>query len=359
MKGDRHDCRRSGRTTVSVLLVVAVVGLVAGLLWVGRGETDTPTETSSTGEGAGAAVFDEERAAAELERLQARISTVIEAKADPGDLLADARRYVERYPKLAAGRTALAQLLMFAGRWDEALEQFERSLELDPKQPEVRLFAGTLSRQAGRLEDAQRHYSQAVGLEPSNGRYRLHLARVYVDQQRYDEARQTLLEALRLEAGLHEAYAALAELYARQGKFEMAMGQIDRALERAPTDASRHREMYLRQKATLLRRMNEPAEALAVLRALPSQTLLEPGVSRELAACWAMLGEPQRAAWHYEQSLIVDPTRADAAAEAARWYLEAGMPDEARRNLDQLRKLEPRHGALSELQERLSRAESE
>ena len=62
-----------------------------------------------------------------------------------------------------------------------------------------------------------------------------------------------------------------------------------------------------------------------------------------------MLGKPAMAAELYERVLAVDPSNDLAAAEAARWWLKADNPDAARRNLQALRRINPRHEAVNEL----------
>jgi len=67
-----------------------------------------------------------------------------------------------------------------------------------------------------------------------------------------------------------------------------------------------------------------------------------------------MLGKPALAAEQYEKALDLDPSHDHAAAEAARWWLKAGDPDAAARNLKVLRRINPRHPAIPELAEQVS-----
>src|SRR5690606_9150670 len=121
----------------------------------------------------------------------------------------------------------------------------------------------------------------------------------------------------------------------------MAVDQARRAVDLAPASEPERVVVYKRRWSALLRRANQPAEALAVLRGLTPPQQFEPGVMDDLAACWALLGQPERAAEHYESALLLDPANPVAAASAAHWHLEANQPERAERMIQRLRRLSP------------------
>jgi Tfp pilus assembly protein PilF len=345
-----HRSHRPAGAQPWIIALLALAAVLTAFLLLRR---DRPSAADAAA-GAGAIYFDETAAVQELDQLQQRFTDLVSSGKDVTPLIVDMQRLVERYPRISAARTLWAQALLFTGRGREALQQLEQSLQLDPRQAEVHLLAGTVALQLAQIEVAERHYSQAVGLDTANGRYRLHLASIYLKQQDYDKARATLLEALRCDSSLHEAHAALSDLYAQQNKVNLAVEQIKRALELSPPDDHARRTIYLRKEAALFRRDNKPEEALAVLRQLPPVAMMEIAVGDDLAGCWAMLGQPDKAASHFEQVLIIDATNDLAAARAALWRIRADQPDKARQNLETLRRINPRSNAIAEIENMLA-----
>ncbi|MCC6680574.1 MAG: tetratricopeptide repeat protein [Phycisphaeraceae bacterium] len=295
---------------------------------------------------------DEKQAQTELDVLQTRFQNALENHDDLALLTADARKYVQRYPKVAAGHVMLGNMLMLQQDLDAAAAEFDAALALDGSQAEVRINAGTLALQRGDLDIAQRHFSQAVGLDTSNPRFRVHLAEVYIRKQDYAQAEMELLEALRINASSHRAYALLSDLYARQNKLKLAIDQIDKAIKLAAGE-SKFENAYVLSRATLLLRDNQPGEALKTLNSLPPRRLIQPDAAGKLAECWAMLGQPQQAAAFYEQLTSIDPANETFLAEAARWMIQADQFDDAQRMIDRLRRTNSRNAEIDKLQKLL------
>ena len=338
----------------------AVVALLAALGAIGceqeRGNNATqPAENRAPADNA--------QSADEATRtLSGRLDQALNEGQDTEPLLEPAQELVAQYPDYAPAHTLCAQVLLIHGRQAEAYEHVQTALELNPKQGELRLLAGTVAMQLDKANAARTHYRRAVELEPSNGRYRLHLAQSYIAAERYDEARLELHKALKHDWSLDKVHAALADVHAQQGRTGEALASIRDALSVLPSDPDltrkqRERKLsYVRQRSRLLRRDLNPADALSVLRDLPQAKQYTPAVSADMAACWQMLGEPIKAAEHYQAALERSSAGSAAAAGAARWYLKADKPKRAEAMIDELQRLAPRHEALSELRQQVREA---
>ena len=69
--------------------------------------------------------------------------------------------------QLAEGHTCLGNVFFSSGRYDEAVQQFQRSLDLDHTSDEtLRLLAAAYEKQ-GKLGDAEQAYRKAVALRPN------------------------------------------------------------------------------------------------------------------------------------------------------------------------------------------------
>ena len=342
---------------IGVVIVLIAVGVVLGLVAVSYWQSRVPVDPSSesTSGDAKVAVFDPAVAAQEIEPLQQRFVEAVEARQrDLSPIVSAARRYVDRYPSFAPGHTLLGQILLQDGLTDQAYASFIHSLEIDGQQAEVHLLAGTIDFAADRFDRAEDHYSLAVGLEPSQTRYRLHLAQAQIRLNEFDTARRGLLEVLRLDSTSHEAYATLANLYADQNKSTLALNTIQKAIENTPVMLRDKQVAYIQYKAQLLRRSNQPQEALLTLQSLSPLEQGVPAVMKDLALCWAMIGKPQEAALLYERALAANPTQWQYAEAAARWRIKCNDHEAARDLVETVRKINPRAFALHELDELLS-----
>ena len=347
--------RRGSRLVVALLAVGVAGGLVTVVYWSAQGRWLRSRETQPPhSEAAGSVVWDEDAAAVELDELQQWFNEVASENGEVATISDSAQRLVERYPKYDAAHTLLGQVLVYQGQFDEAYERFKLSLNLNGQQPELHLLAGTLALKVDQIDKAIGHYSMAVGLDTSNPRYRVHLAQAYIKQHKHDEARAALLEALRIDSSQHGAYALLANLYAQQNRLALALTQIQRAIEQTPVSERATQVIYTRRKAQLLRRNNQPDEALMALSALTSVEQAGPQVMSEVALCWSLQGQPEKAAVMYEQAMAFNPTAWPLIVEAARWRIKAGDLQAARKHLTVLRQVNPRAQAIIELEEQLA-----
>lgn len=352
------DALRSGnnkpvRIIVWLILASGLVTLVL-LLFVCPPGDQSADGNLQTGQ---ASLIDESAVQAQIELIEQRLQSALEHGRELDSLIRDLQELINHYPQLARPRTLLAHMLLLIGDQERAYAVFLEVLKLEPNQPEVQLNAGTAATQIGKLEEAQRHYSAAVRLNPANGRFRLHLAQVYIQRGLYDKARRTLVQSLQVDSSLHRAHALLSDVMAKQNKIGAALDQIHRALEIVGRDKKDSQIQYIQKRAYLLRRNNQPEMALEVLREMvrqaPEETLLDLRVAQEMAACWSMMGEPEKAASYYENLLALDPVNDLAAARAVHWFIRAGDLDSAVRNVDLLRNINPRFEALPRLQQEI------
>lgn len=287
---------------------------------------------------------------AQLEALQAKLRNAIANQRMVTPMIPEAQRLVARHPNMTEARVTLAQMLVVNQRLPDAYEQLTEVLAQDPDQAQVQLLAGSLQLQRGLPVEAEPHYRAAVALEPAEGGHRVFLAQCLVQQGRLDDAERVLTEAIGIDGTLHAASGMLADIYEQQDQIEMALSQAQRARQAVPRDDDRAWAAYTRRYARLLRRVDQPAESLLVLRELPPQTHFDKAVAAEMASSWEMLGQPEKAAAHYEAALLVNPLDDASAAEAAAWYLKAGDTDRARQMIDEVKRINPRSPRLAELE---------
>lgn len=328
------------------LLLVALLVLVVVARMVNRGPT----------------VSDQRQQQTALQRyaaLQEEIEVAMDHRRDLTSYIDDLQRLLPDLPDKADAYRLLGMCWLRHQDYEQGYEALVESLRINPRQAEVALIAGTAAYHLGDAQRAIGHYSDVISFEADNTRARLHMATAYMHVQDYERARGILLEALSIDSNLHQAHALLADLYARQNRTTLALDRIVRALALLPEDDQDRRTQYVVTRATLLRRANQPEEALSVLLELPRDKLIREPVIDDVATCYVMMGQPELAAVVYDRALLTRPTSTHLLAGAAYWYLQSGQPGEARLHLNSLRRINPRHEKLAELEAELRRQEEE
>ncbi len=117
----------------------------------------------------------------------------------------------------------LGEEYMRLSQWDNALQEFQKSVRLDPTHHEARILLSKVFAQKGRYKEANAELKTVVDLEPKHIPARLHLALLYFALGNAADAQIELTEALRWdpENPQLKTYLAMA-----QGSRESSLQQI-------------------------------------------------------------------------------------------------------------------------------------
>jgi tetratricopeptide (TPR) repeat protein/spermidine synthase len=259
---------------------------------------------------------------------------------------------------------ALGTNLAREGKMNEAIEQFEKALEIDPLFAEVHDNLGAALASLERFDEAFAHYKKALDINPHSTKAMNNFAAALIRIGQTNEALDKYLESLKIDPRCAETYgsigAALASLQryeeacryynqaltlqpdwaqtqnnlaialSRLGKNDEAIPHWQRALELDPRLAEAHQNLgitlYLQQKAP---------EAIARwrkgLKECPGHAMLHYLLARILATSWdpAVRNGPE-AVELAKRALQIsggqDPKFLDVLAAA---YAEAGRFPEA------------------------------
>ena len=236
------------------------------------------------------------------------------------DLLIEAGRHEDALGVYrAAGRAGLnlplfhrkmGMLLEHLGRADEALAEYRLAREAAPDDKPTRyLLAGLLARQ-GKFDDAERELRTLVNRFPGEIQGYCQLAIVYMAKRDLEAAEKTLGQAQALDNEAVNPRALLAELRYRQKRYDDAE-RLVRDILAAHADDHEAR-LLLAQTLVAKRRFKE---AVAEMRTL-------------LAA------EPENVTWRYVLSGMYAEMGDSAAAEQALQQILRKKPDHAPSNND-------------------------
>jgi tetratricopeptide (TPR) repeat protein len=210
---------------------------------------------------------------------------------------------------------AVGALREARGQWREALELYERALDLDHHGPEIRTRIGAVAcklREHGRAEKA---FEAARSADPEYGPLWYELALCHESRAQLLDAERAALEAVRLDPERYEASLLAADIAEQRGDTKAAWRMRDALATHAPRSLAVQRALLdAARRAGDATRITRAERALAAI-ARP-QPPARPGVG--VASALEALGHgdvaaAQRAA---ELALAADPSNGDALVVA-------------------------------------------
>jgi len=180
--------------------------------------------------------------------------------ADQGKL-AEAMQHFERALQLSPDDAETYNDLGFAlarqGKLDEATQNYERALQLKPDYAKANCNWGVALARQGRLAEAIQHFERALQLKPDYAEAENNLGSALAQQKKLDGAIQHFKRALQLKSDYAEAENNLGIALATQGKLAEAIEHFERAVQLKPDYAEAH--YYL---GFFLARRGNPAQAI-------------------------------------------------------------------------------------------------
>jgi len=197
------------------------------------------------------------------------------------------------------------------GWLDEAIREFQKAIELDPRSAHAHDNLATVFSEKQLHREALREYLTAIELEPDSATARYNLA-CFLATHGPEMAVAEYQEAIRLDPKYPDAHLNLGLTYADQGKVPEAMKALEAAISLAPKDPFPRHEL-----STLL--MDEGDTRAAIVQ-LKEVTRLEPANFEawlDLGVCYGQKGfyaEAERAyaraAEHKPDDLLLQYNRA-------------------------------------------------
>jgi tetratricopeptide (TPR) repeat protein len=141
-----------------------------------------------------------------------------------------ARRAIELDDASAEGHTALAQLVLFDFKFVESEHEFRRAIELNPNYATAHHWLGnSLLVSLGRFDEAVKEGQRAVELDPLSLIINADLGSTLLIARRYDEAIAQLQRTLKLDGNFAYAHWNLGEALYLKGDVRNAIAEYQRA----------------------------------------------------------------------------------------------------------------------------------
>jgi len=173
--------------------------------------------------------------------------------------LQDIEEYLEQNSTDAWAWSFKANLELRMKRYSDAVDSFDRLLELEPANDQVYndralILSGGLRRDQEALESLEK----ALEINPRNANAWYNKGVILEKMERMDEARDAFEKATTLDATLDKAWFRQGQLLAENGSYNESLRSLDRAIELNSENAD-----AWDIKGLVLMKMNKAQEALA------------------------------------------------------------------------------------------------
>lgn len=159
------------------------------------------------------------------------------ALADQGDM-ADAvqhfNRALEINPDDAKSINNLGKVLTTQGKLDAAVQDFHRALQLEPENVRILNNLSVALADQGQVNDAVQDLDRALQLKPEDADTYYNLGNIYAARTDYDDAAQNYEQALEINPDFADARCNFGLTLARQGKLDDAIEQYEQAIRVKP-----------------------------------------------------------------------------------------------------------------------------
>lgn len=137
----------------------------------------------------------------------------------------------------------LGYVLAAKGRIPEAIEHYQKAIEIDPTCADAYNNLGTIYLNQGQLDEAARLYHRAIDIYPSFAEAYNNLGILLMKQGRPAEAIEQFQKALELEPDNAEIQNNLANVFTTQGRADEAIEHYRQALAQMPDSVHAHYQL--------------------------------------------------------------------------------------------------------------------
>ena len=177
------------------------------------------------------------------------------------------------------------------GKLDEAIQEQDQALAIDPKSVQAHINLISLYARTGQIEKAEQHFQEAVRLNPNRADAYYNDGVLLFGQAKYPEAELAFRQALKINPNYAEAHNNLGFLLEKQGRAEDALAEYEACLKSQPDYRLAHYHI-----ATILARQNKYDEAIEhLLKTLTPADDNTPGYLYALAIAYGRKGDRETA----------------------------------------------------------------
>jgi len=147
----------------------------------------------------------------------------------------DCQRALSITPQLAEGHSCLGNVYFSTGSYDDAVKEFQRSLDLDHLSDETLRLLAAAYQKTGNAAAAEEAFRKAVSLRPNYWGVYSAFGSFYYDQARYADAAEEFRKAIQLAPLNYRGYSNLGGTYLVLGRYSEAVDLLGQSNALRPT----------------------------------------------------------------------------------------------------------------------------
>ena len=251
-------------------------------------------------------------------------------------------------PGLAAAHSCLGRVFVSQGEYEKAVDQYRRTLELEPTSDDAYGGLATAYEHLGHPDDAEQAFKQAIAVRPGYWATYNWLGRFYEQHARYEDAAAMFSHVVSLAPDSFTGYYNLGGVRIMQGQYAEAVPLLQKSLSIRPTADARS------NLATAYFQMHRYADSAAqfeqAVQLDPKNYIFwgnlgdayywVPGQRAEAAAAY------QQAITFGEEKLRLNPHDGQLLSSLAMYHAMRGEKKHALENLNASLRLQPKRPDL-------------
>jgi serine/threonine protein kinase/tetratricopeptide (TPR) repeat protein len=135
----------------------------------------------------------------------------------------------------AAGHVCLGVIESGTGKYEQAVDQFQRAVQLEPSNEDAFIGLGGAYERLGKTQDAENTYKKIVALRPNYWRGYNLLGAFYLRQAQYDDAAKMFQKVIERTPESFRGYANMGAAYLYEAKYAEAIKPLEQSLAIHPT----------------------------------------------------------------------------------------------------------------------------
>ena len=234
------------------------------------------------------------------------------------------------------------QAEMFANeqRFDKALREYQKVIELDPLLPQAYLGLGNIYFVQSKFDLALETYTQGIELKLDAPEIYCNRGIVYTKQGQYDKAITDFQQALAIDTNYTPARFELGFVYQQIGKYEKAIREYEHVMPERQGDLALHHNLarcYFRlghveaakYQHEIARQIRELQDALDMAQRQIREKPDDANSYMALAKVYAEHDQPAKAFEQYKTALLKDASLMEAYDEIAGLYIRHQQREKA------------------------------
>jgi tetratricopeptide (TPR) repeat protein len=205
-------------------------------------------------------------------------------------------------PRFSGTYSNLGIALLKKGRLDDAIVQFGKALEIEPVDPETHNNLGNAYRRKGWMDQAVGQFNAALKIDPEDASARFNLGNALQRMGRLDEAVAQFRKTLEIDPRHPGARFSLGNALAQGGHMKEAVREFEKALSDDPRNPRIHTNL-----GAVLLNLGRTDDAIAQFRAAVESGPGDVDAHVNLGQVLLQAGRPQEAIAEYRKALEMKP----------------------------------------------------